>query len=143
MNAVDIATNWSNAQVGGEWDTFDNLTADEFQLIGPAPAPLGKEQFAQWWKSLLAGNSDVSNNFEITESTDDTVKGWLQVQGTHTSDWDLSFMGLGVIPATGKGFKNPREAFTVTVENGKVTKCEVDVPENSGIAGIFAQLGIS
>lgn len=143
MSTKELVIKWSRAQMEGDWDAYNALTDDSFQLIGPAPEPLTKEQFLVWCKHLLAAAPDLSNNFEVSEDNESTVSGWLQMQGTNTGDWDLSFMELGVIKATGKPFKNPREAFTVTCKDGKVVSCEVDVPENSGITGIFAQLGIS
>ena len=54
----------------------------------------------------------------------------------------MSFLDLGVIPATGKSWKNPKENLTITVGDGKVVKCEVEVPENGWIGGILSQLGV-
>lgn len=142
MNTAEIAMKWGKAHLEGDWELWASLTADDFQLIGPSPEPLDKQNYLQWCQSLLAANPDLNNNFEVTDQSEGTARGWLQMQGTNTGDWDLTFMGLGVIPATGMTFKNPKEEFVISCRDGQVTKCEVLVPEGSGIAGIFAQLGI-
>ncbi len=142
MNNAELATKWGMALREGDWKAYDALTSDDFQLIGPAPEPLSKAEFLVWSQNILAANPDYHNNFEIAGHSDDSVNAWVRIQGTHTNDWDLIFMDLGIIPATDKSFKNPKEDIVLTCRDGQVTKCEVAVPEDGGIPGIFAQLGI-
>jgi hypothetical protein len=65
-----------------------------------------------------------------------------QLTGTHTADWDLSAMGMGLIPATGKTFSNPKEEGVMTIENGKITSYFISSKEDSGIPGMLKQLGV-
>ena len=142
MENLKIALKWGESTKNGDWDTFNALTSDDFQLIGPSPEPLNKEAYLTWIKSVVSANDKHDNNIELTEIAKAVYKGTVQMEGKHTRDWDLSFMGMGVIPATNKSWKNPREEVTVTMRKGKIIKCEVVVPENGGIVGILSQLGI-
>ena len=45
-------------------------------------------------------------------------------QGKFTGDLDLSAMGLGIIPASGKEIVWDDAVNKVTIENGKITKME-------------------
>ncbi len=142
MTNLEIALKWGESTKVGDWNTYNALTSDDFQLIGPAPEPLGKEAYMTMLKSLLAANSQHDNNFEMTSHSENVFSGHVQMEGKHTGNWDLSFMGMGVISPTNKSWKNPKESLTVTVQNGKVVKCEVEVPANGGLAGIMSQLGL-
>ena len=140
MENAEIVNKWGKATKTGDWDTFEALTADNFELHGPAPEPLGKDAYRGWITSLLAANTNHENNFEMSEQSSDVFAGTVQMEGTHSNDWDLSFMGIGVVPASNKHWKNPTEKLTVTVQNGKVVRCDVEVPADGGIPGILAQI---
>lgn len=142
MKNLEIVQKWGESTKVGDWATFEALTAENFKLLGPAPEPLDRAAYQAWIQSMLHANTEHDNNMEITAQSDTIFEGKVQMQGRHTGDWDLSFMGLGVIPATNKSWKNPVENLIVVVEDGKVVKCEVDVPADGGIPGIFSQLGV-
>lgn len=142
MTNSEILKKWGASTVNGDWETFNALTSDDFQLIGPGPEPLDKQAYQGWIKSVVEANTNHSNNLELTSVSDNVFKGTVQMEGTHSKDWDLSFMGLGIIPVTGKSWRNPKENLTVTLKDGKIVKCEVEVPENGGIGGILTQLGV-
>jgi hypothetical protein len=133
---------FTDSQLSGDWEDFNALCKDDFTLIGPAPKPLDKQAFLTWVKSVYHGNTKINNNVEIIESSGDTVKCNVQMEGIHSNDWDLSFMGLGIIPATNKAWKNPKEEMIVTLRDGKVANIKVSVPEDGGIPGIMSQLGV-
>ena len=143
MEAAKIVEQWGEAQIQGDWDAYHALSTDDFVLIGPAPEPLDKQAFLGWLQSLLGGNTDHNNNLTVVESSGNTVKATVQMEGKHTKDWDLSFLGMGVRPATNVHWKYPKEELIVTLRDGKIAKLEVSVPENGGIAGIMSQLGLS
>ena len=142
MEISEMLQAWGAATMNGNWETFNSLTSDDFQLIGPGPEPLNKQAYWTWINSVVSANPDHNNNLELTAVSDNVFAGTVQMEGTHTGDWDLSFMGIGIIPATGKKWKNPKENLTVTIIEGKVMRCEVEVPDDGGIAGILTQLGV-
>ncbi len=57
-------------------------------------------------------------------------------EGTHTGDLDLSAMGLGVIPASGKKIVWPEASAKLTIEDGKIVRME----PYAGAAGLKAWL---
>lgn len=65
-----------------------------------------------------------------------------QLTGTHTNDFDLSAMGLGVFPATGKSISNPEEQGETTVKDNKITSVHINAVEGGGLMGILKQLGV-
>jgi len=142
MESSQTVKRFTDSHLSGDWDDFNALCADDFTLIGPAPEPLDKQAFLTWVKSVYYGNTKINNNVEIIESSGDTVKCNIQMEGTHSNDWDLSFMGLGIIPATNISWKNPKEEMIVSLRNGKVANIKVFVPEDGGISGIMSQLGV-
>lgn len=142
MENSEIVQKWAASTANGDWETFDALTSEDFVLVGPGPEPLNKQAYLGWIQSVIQANPDHKNNVALGPVSKDVFKGTVQMQGTHTEDWDLSFMNLGIIPATGKAWINPKETLTITVGNGQVVKCEVEVPEDGGIGGIMSQLGV-
>jgi predicted ester cyclase len=60
-------------------------------------------------------------------------------EGTHTGDFDLSAMGLGVIPASGKKAATPESKTRFTVEGGKIVGNQ---PISGGFEPFLASLGV-
>jgi hypothetical protein len=65
-----------------------------------------------------------------------------QLAGTHTGDLDLSFMGMGVIPATGRSFSMARENGESVIADGYVVSTHVQPTEGAGLMAILHQLGV-
>ncbi len=63
--------------------------------------------------------------------------------GTHTAVLDLTGLGGGVIPATGKSFKLPEGIFDYTLSEGKITAVHPRPNPGGGFQGILSQLGLS
>lgn len=59
-------------------------------------------------------------------------------EGTHTGDLDLSAMGMGVIPATGKRVVTPEGKTMFMVENGQITASQ---PISGGFTDLLAGIG--
>jgi predicted ester cyclase len=116
--------------------------SDEFTFSGPTPEPVSADQWMGIVKGMRAAFPDLNYNIKITGSDDNKVMTSTQLTGTHSSDWDLTAMGIGVIPATGKAFSNPKEEGMLTIEDGKITSYFINSKEESGIPGMLKQLGI-
>jgi hypothetical protein len=61
-------------------------------------------------------------------------------EGTHTSDLDMSAMGAGVIPASGKKVTWPDTTVKVTVKDNKLTSEQTTDP--GGMAAFLEPLGV-
>ena len=62
-------------------------------------------------------------------------------EGTHTSDLDLSAMGVGVIPASGKKIVWPEARVKITVEGDKIVR-EEPYGDSGGMEAFLAPLGV-
>jgi hypothetical protein len=91
---------------------------------------------------MKAAFPDITYNFRVESVEGNVVTTSNQLSGTHTGDFDLSGMGMGVIPATGKTFSLPAESTTATVEGDLLTSLTVHATPDGGVAGILAQLGV-
>ena len=62
-------------------------------------------------------------------------------QGKHTTDLDLSAMGMGVIPASGKEIVWPNESTKVMVKGDQIVREEA-YGEGGGMEAFLAPLGV-
>ncbi|MEJ2265454.1 MAG: ester cyclase [Anaerolineales bacterium] len=62
-------------------------------------------------------------------------------EGTHTGDYDLSAMGLGVIPASGKKIVWPESSSVFMVEGDKIVGIK-PYGDSGGIEDFLAPLGV-
>ncbi len=91
---------------------------------------------------MLVAFPDIDYNARTVSVEGDVIRTTSRLTGTHTADLDLTPMGMGVIPATGKSFSNPTENGAMKVEGGKVVSWEIERTEGGGLAGILAQIGV-
>lgn len=62
--------------------------------------------------------------------------------GTFTNDFDLSAMGMGVIPASGEFVKFPPSTAEISFEGDKVTRFHnTDTGPEAGLPGLMKALG--
>jgi predicted ester cyclase len=107
MDARQITQAFTDALNAGDLDTVSELISDNFVFSGGSPEPIGKQQWLGMSYALYAAFPDLQYNLRVTGVEGNTVMGTSQLTGTHTSDLDLTAMGLGVIPATGKSISLP------------------------------------
>ena len=86
MENEEALRKFTNSHLSGDWSTFDELATDDFVLIGPSPEPLDKVAFLMWLKSAYEANDNIDNNLTVVESTGDTLRCTVQMEGTHTRD---------------------------------------------------------
>lgn len=142
MNTQELAQAFAQALNAGDWDTVASYLADDFQFSGPVPEPVGAAEWIGLNRTLQAGMPDMSVNLRIVSIDGDTIHSVDQLTGTHTADLDLTPLGIGVIPATGRSVSLPQERGVSRIRGGKMVSIELDTPADSGIAGLLAQLGI-
>lgn len=86
--------------------------------VAPFP-PQSKEQWIGGHHMFLAGFPDMQETFEVLCVEGNTVRGINHTTATHTGDFDLSPMGIGIISVTGKSVFTVHSVMHV-VENGKI-----------------------
>jgi predicted ester cyclase len=102
------------------------------------------------WASWQAMNGLMRSAFpdlglvieDIREEGDDVVV-TTRFTGTFINDLDLSFMGMGIVPATGKAVNFPTGTDRISFDNGKIQKLHgLDTGPDSGFVGFFKALGM-
>ena len=142
MGNADLVKRWNSTFLAGDMPGYLAYLSEDFQFTGPVPEPIDREGYVGLMFTMLKACPDLNNNLEVMESSDNQVQGAVVMQGTHTADLDLSPMGMPVFPPTGKSFRLPKEPFTITILNGKITRFHAVVGEGGGLMGILGQLGL-
>jgi hypothetical protein len=75
---------------------------------------------------------------DLKEEEDGSVTMSFHFEGTHTSDLDLSAMGMGVFPASGKSVKTPVSKTKFFVEGGQIVRSQAI---SGGFALVLAAIG--
>jgi predicted ester cyclase len=97
---------------------------------------------------LLAGMLQANHAFsdygfvlnDVSEAGDFVIMSG-HFEGTHTGDLDLSAMGIGVIPASGKKVVWPEASAKITLEGDKIIRME-PYAGASGMRAWLAALGV-
>jgi predicted ester cyclase len=76
---------------------------------------------------------------DISEEGDSVILTF-HFEGTHTGDFDLSAMGLGVIPASGKRIVTPESKTKFMVEGDKIVGTQTI---SGGFELLLADLGVT
>ena len=116
--------------------------ADNFSYSGPFPKPVSLQE----WRGMAAvfrnAFPDWRFNAQVERVEGDIVHLTVHPSGTHTGDLDLTALGSGVIPASGKSFALPLENARLTFKGDKIVNFHLDVTPGGGIPGILSQLGV-
>jgi ketosteroid isomerase-like protein len=126
----------------GDFDKAKSLFADDFKFSGPVPEPISGEAWIGMSVSLKNAFPDLDYQFKVESVDGDTANISAELKGTHKGDLDLTAMGMGVIPATGKSFHAAHENGKATVRGGKVSAWQMEGTEGAGLMAILGQLGV-
>ncbi len=142
MNTKEIAEAFVGAFNTGDLDTLADLLADDYEFSGPVPEPMGRDQFLGLMELMREAFPDIQFNTRLANIKGNVVRFTNQLAGTHTGDLDLSAMGMGVIPATGRSFSMARENGESVIEDGYIISTHVQPTEGAGLMAILHQLGV-
>ena len=120
--------------------------ADDFTFHDPS-SPQGPMSADEWLaanESVFRAFPDFSFNFDVMREEGNHAWVSTQMQGTHSGDWDLSRMGMGTVPASGRTVSTGKSVTRGTVNNdGKIQRIEVvEQDEGGGMIGILQQVGV-
>jgi len=131
-------------KAANEWGSPDRsaLYTDDFQftnaLGGP---PMDRNAWLGMADLMESAIPDISTVFEDIREEGDSLLVTSHWEGTFTNDFDLSALGLGVIPATGKVVVFPTSTVRMTFDGDKL--CAVYDPAtgpDAGMAGFLRAL---
>ena len=143
MDAKETVKTLMEAVQSGDYKRARSLLSDDFMFSGPVPEPINGEQWLGMSASMKAAFPDLDYHFQVEGVEGEVVETSSQLSGTHSGNFDLTAMGMGVIPATGKSFSMVKDSAEGEVREGKVVAYHVQPTEGAGLIAILTQLGIS
>jgi thiamine pyrophosphate-dependent acetolactate synthase large subunit-like protein len=140
MNKIEIVrkvNDWSEPR-------RKDYYADNFQSTNAQGAPPSDRDAAFAIGQLMqSAMPDIRTVVEdIREDGDDVVltSHW---EGTFVNDFDLSAMGLGVAPATGKAVVFPTSTIRISFDGDRISRIHDPATDpDAGPAGFFKALGM-
>ena len=126
----------------GDFQKAQSFLSDDFQFSGPIPQPINGQAWMGISASLKTAFPDLDYQFKVESVDGDAVNISAQLKGTHTGNFDLTAMGMSVIPPTNKSFAATRELGKVAVQDGKVKAWATQGTEGAGLMAILGQLGV-
>jgi hypothetical protein len=142
MNTKETVQTLMDAIQTGEFDKAKSLFADDFKFSGPVPEPISGQAWIGMSVSLKNAFPDLDYQFKVESVDGDTANISAELKGTHTGDFDLTAMNMGVIPATGKSFHAAHENGKAILRDGKISAWEMEGTEGAGLMAILGQLGV-
>lgn len=126
----------------GDFVTAKSMLADDFQFSGPIPDPINAETWLGLSASLKTAFPDLDYHFTVIGAEGEAVRVTAQLNGTHSGEFDLTGMDMGVIPATNKSFSAKLEKMKVTVREDKISSWSVEPTDGAGLMAILKQLDV-
>jgi predicted ester cyclase len=115
MNKMDVIKKISDDTVAAMY------LADDFTATDDAGSPtMNKEAWIGMGNLLRASVPDLKIAIEDISEEGDKVKGSGRFTGTFQNDLDLSAIGMGTIPATGRALNLKSNSWVVTFEGDKI-----------------------
>jgi len=142
MDSKATAQAVMDAVQNADFDKAKSLLTDDFQFSGPVPQPINGAAWMGMSASLKGAFPDLDYQFHVESVDGNTVNISAELKGTHNGDFDLTAMGMGVIPATNKSFAAAHEHGKVVVQDGKVKSWTTEATEGAGLMAILGQLGV-
>ena len=140
---MKVAKAWKAAFApDGDIDAIANLLSDDFQnLDQDGNVALTKEGFLNLARMMKVSFTHVG--FVVSELYEEgdyiIIRG--HNEGVHTADLDLSAMGLGILPASGKKIVWPEVSSKLTIVGNKVKRLE-PYAGPAGLKAFLSALGI-
>ena len=142
MNKIDLVkTTYS-------FDNFEESNkhlSDDFQgtdsVGGPPFDKAGWIGMGQMFKNSFP---DIKVVIEDIHEEGDNVLVTSHFTGTFSKDFDLSAMGMGVIPASGEAVKFPSRTNRISFEGDKVSRSHgIDTGPEAGFPGLLKAFGVT
>ena len=139
MNRIDIV------KAAFDFDNPDSasLLSDDFQSTDAVGGPpMDRSMWIGMGQIMRASIPDASYIIEDIREEGDGVTVTGRFSGTFVNDFDLSAMGMGVIPATGAAVDFPDSTSQVSFNGDKISRVhDPDTGPNAGMQGFLKALG--
>ena len=137
-----IEAAWSNPPAS-ILEAIETYLSDDFQSLDKdGNAVMNKEAYIGMGQLMYAAFEGFKWVLSDFRQEGDNVIMSGHFEGTHTGDFDLSAMGMGVIPASGKMIVWPEASVEYKVEGDKIVS-EKPYGDSGGMESILAPLGVT
>ncbi len=137
MDIVKVVYSFKDFKESEKYLTADFQGTDS--VGGPAFDKAGWIGMGQMFKGSLP---DIKNVIDDVSEEADSVTVASHFTGTFTNDFDLSEMGMGVIPASGKFVEFPSSTAKISFDGDKISKFHnTDTGPDAGLPGLMKALG--
>lgn len=126
----------------GAFEDAKTMLADDFQFSGPVPEPMNPEAWLGMNVSLRTAFPDLDYHFKVIGAEGDIVRATAQLSGTHSGEFDLTGMDMGVIPATNRTFSAKLQKTKITVRENKIASWAAEPTDGAGLMAILKQLDV-
>ena len=141
MNKIDIAKvtySFDDLEESNKYLSDDFQGTDE--VGGPPFDKAGWIGMGQMFKNSFP---DIKVVIEDIHEEGDSVMLTSHFTGTFTKDFDLSAMGMGVIPASGEAVKFPSSTSRISFNGDKVSRTHnLDTGPEAGFPGLLNAFGV-
>jgi predicted ester cyclase len=133
---------WTNPP-SSLFEANERYLADDFQSLDKdGNVEMNKEAYLGMVRLLFSSFSDFKAVISDMHEEGDSVIVSSRFEGTHAGDLDLSAMGMGVIPASGKRIVWPEASTTWKFKGDQILSIQAN--DDAGGAGAFlAALGVT
>jgi hypothetical protein len=116
--------------------------SDDFQSLDKdGHVQMNKEGYLGMTQMLMSSFKGFKSVYGDLREEGDSVIVDYHFEGTHTRDLDLSAMGLGVIPASGKKIIWPDSTVVFKIADGKIASIK-PYGDSGGFESFLAPLGV-
>ena len=128
-----------------DFDTSAKYLSDDFQgtdaVGGPAFDKAGWIGMGQMFKHSIP---DIKVEIDDIHEEGDSVMVTSRIMGTFTNDFDLTQMGMGVVPASGEMVEFPAATNKISFNGDKITGFHnTETGPDAGLPGMLKALGVA
>jgi predicted ester cyclase len=138
---LDVIKAWRAVPAADHEASAAYLSEDFLNVDTDGSVLMNKEGYIGMGHMLRASFPDFEFVHSALREEGDFVIMTGHFEGTFSSDLDMSAMGVGIIPSSGKKTVWPEVIVKITVEGDKITK-EEPYGESGGMAAFLAPLGV-
>ncbi len=136
-----IEAAWSNPPASS-LEAIETFFSDDFQnLDNDGNVVMDKAGWSGMTQLLESAFKDFRTIYGDMHEEGDSVVVDYHFEGTHTANLDLSPLGIGVIPASGKKIVWPESTSVFGVKGGKIVSVQ-PVGKDDGIVAFLKPLGV-
>lgn len=133
---------WSNPPAS-MIESFSKYFADDFQSLDKDGTVLmDKKAYTGMVQLLMTAFKDFKAVFSDLREVSEGVIVSSHFEGTHTGDLDLSAIGIGVVPASGKKIVWPETRNMFKIKDTKIVSIK-PLDESGGLVSFLEPLGVN